>query len=305
VDLTREVHYRSFALNSVSLDADTQDMLGCEITGVEMGGVLGVGYDEKRAMEDGYNASDVYLGKRIINLNGNLYGRTRPEAFSKYLTLMDTLSPRDAYEDDPENKGFLPLDFYLPTTDTTNWPTGLIHVFVLARPVAQPVVRFSSDRHGGADNQALAIPWEARLECKDPRLYSYDLNTYPLDGSAGASLPLTNLGNRPAPIALRLVVPFNVNGGSAGTFTLNAGAIDALVISEPHTVAGGDNLAIIDYASLEKVLTWEFFVRMDLLSFTLGSHPFLVPGLTTVSWAQVGSKNLLAGSVLTFRHTWS
>ena len=148
-------------------------LYGTEIKRVEWPGVTGVGYSEKRALADGYDASDVFLSQRQIGLAGAVYGRTRGECWDYLQALIEALTPSAAYDDSPTDRGYLPLDFYVPTANTIDFPDGYIHKMIRARPDRQPSLVFDSDTSGGSDSEALAIPWNALLEARDPRVYFF------------------------------------------------------------------------------------------------------------------------------------
>lgn len=302
MDLTRKVNYRGFALNTIQFDAETRDMVGCEVTRVQYGHVLGVGYDEKRALGEGRDASDVWLDQRLISLQGNVYGRTRPEAMDRFDALAAALSPTDAYGEDPSNKGFLPLDFYTPTLLTSEWPTGVIHRMMLVRPMATPGALFASDNHGGEDNQALAIPWDAQLHAKDPRILNVAYTTTPLNGAMNGGGTVRNRGNRPAVVEVNLVIPDQVNTGGPGQFKLHIAGAASIIISLPRSSAQHT----IRYDTGAKVLAYDDDLRMDFLTFGAGPpHGQLSEGSHSYTWEVTGTKQLLAGSYFRFRDTWA
>lgn len=303
MDLTRAVGYRGFALNTVQFDAATRDMVGCEITSVEYGRVVGVGYDEKRALSDGRDAFDVFLDQRMVNLAGNVYGRTRAEAFDIFADFTEAMVPTDAYAEDPSNKGFLPLDFWRPTLAVTDFPDGLIHQMLLARPLATPGSRFDSDRHGGPDTGALAIPWTAQMHCRDPRIVNLNFTTTTIGRTAvQGSGSVRNRGTRPAVIEVYLVIPDNVNHGDPGFIELEIGGSFRVRFTLPHSTAS----KVLRYNSDAKVVEYDGDLRMDLISFKSGTpHKNLLPGLHGYSWVRSAGRMLSAGSYFRFRDTWA
>jgi hypothetical protein len=303
VDLTRGVGYRGFALNSLQFDAETRDMVGCEITSVEYGHVLGVGYDEKRALGEGRDASDVFLDRRLISLAGNVYGRSRAEAMDQFRGLSEALSPVDAYGEDPGQKGFLPLDFWTPTLDTYFQPSGLIHQMLLARPLATPGARFDSDRHGGPDSGALAIPWNAQLAARNPRILNVATTTTAIDVGSQGSGTVRNRGTRPAVIEVYLVIPTNVNGTTnPGTLSLNIGGAFNYVWTLPRA----DHPVVLQYDTDSRVTEYDDDLRMDLIDFISGTpHGHLQPGQHSYSWKVNAARTLLPGSYFRFRDTWA
>lgn len=304
MDLTRAVGYRGLGLNTIRFDAATRDMVGIEITSVEYGNVLGHGYDEKRALADGFDKSDVFMGKRLISLAGNVYGRTRAEAFDLYMQLVDKLTPTDAYEAYPSTRGYSSMDFYIPVPVSATWPTGLIHLIASVRPLASPGARFDSDRHGGQDNQALAIPWNAQLDARIPDLVNFDSTTVSLNivGKVQSGT-LHNRGNRPASLWVRLLVPPNFNGTTEnGAVIIRVGA-NRFRIVVPRSGQSQE----ISYDTGEKILTINGRVRMDCLNLLNGViHPKVLPGRQSYGFDRnTSTLALKTGSVLRFRDTFA
>lgn len=301
MDLTRNIIYRAYSMNQLTKDAAGR-FYGCETKRVEYPGVAGVGYAEKRALADGYDASDVYLDRRLININGVLYGITRGDLFDRVQEFTRVMTPTAAYNESPGDKGFLPLDFYVPTADTDLFPAGYIHKAIFVRPMRQPGLVYIDDASGGEDGQPLAIPWNVQVWAKDPRVYGFSPNevTIPATGSSGSG-SFTNLGDYPAPLNLLLVV---AAGSPAGSFHLTAGGADMTI-----TIPANANQQVIRYSSREKVLTLEVnsaqSLRMDLLAFNaLTTHPLIPQGTSAYAW-DLTTADLAAGGRLWFWDSWA
>ena len=288
MDVTKAIGYRGIDLNTVVIDSE--GMYGTEIKRVEYPGVQGIGYDEKRAQADGYDSSDVYLSKRLIGLGGATYGRTRGEAFDRLQEVITALTPTAAYDDSPGDRGFLPLDFYVPTSDLANFPLGYIHRMVLARPARQPSVTYVSDESGGNDDDPLALTWTGLLECRDPRVYAYIPTDTAIDKTKGSKAgSFINLGDYPAPLNLLLVV---AAGSGAGNFHLVGAGTDMRINIEAQTYE-----QTYRYSASTKVLTVEInnveTLRMDLLHFLQQTtHPLVPVGTSAYSWTKGASVNL-------------
>ena len=309
MDLTRSVGYRGFALNTITRDTGTSLMRGCEIRSIGWGGVPGVGYDEKRALADGRDVSDITLDGRTISLAGNLYGRTRGEFFDSVQQLLDVLTPTDAYEADTANRGFWPLDFYVPSADLAYFPTGVSRRQVYARPTQQPRLLVGSDTTGGIDGKALALPWDGQLLCRDPLVYSYDLVSISPTG-ASRSGTFVNKGNRPSPLHVSLQIPASlIPVGQTGVFDLTAGGA-AISFYLPSSTSAQE----IRYNAYDKVVELHVGgasrdLRMDLLVLhTQLQHPRIAPGSSAYSWAlntKGGGASLDAASYIRYRDAWA
>lgn len=302
MDLTRAVGYRGFPLNTLSRSGANVNW-GCEILSVEWRPTPGVGYSEKRAMADGRDASDVYLDGRVLQFSGALYGVDRAHLYDLWQELKTVLTPTAAYDASPGDKGYLPLDFYVPTRNTESFPTGYIHQQVLARPLAQPATTFLSDAHGGDDAEPLSLRWTAAVDCRDPRVYAYDPTIYNMAGLTSDSGDLLNKGDYAAPLNVLLnVAPL----AAQGTIHI-VGAGSDLTITVPASVGVAQ---VIRYSAEKKVLTREVngseVLRMDLLSFAANkTHPLVLRGSTPYSWSRTGSVSLQTGSRIWHWDAWA
>lgn len=283
MDLTKAVAYRGFNLNSLVMGNNPPVLVGCEIRRVDWPGVNGVGYDEKRALDDGYDASDVFLAKRLIGMEGAIYSDTRGGLYDLKQAFVTACTPTAAYDDDPGAKGFMAMDFYVPTENTIDFPASYIHQMVLVRPLRQPSFTVDADRTGGLDTQPLSMPWSALFEAKDPRVYFFTTTDTAISGSAGSgSGNLVNKGDYPAPMNILLIA----NSASASGSFHFVGAGTDMTIS---ILAGGGQSRIYRYSSREKVLTVETagqeVLRQDLLTFANAtSHPHVPVGTSAYTW---------------------
>jgi len=299
VDLTRQIGYRGFAANTLTKDANNA-LYGCEIKKVDYPGVQGVGYDEKRAQADGFDASDVYLGKRLIGLTMAVYGRTRGECWDYLQQAINAFTPTAAYDESPGDKGYLPFDYYVPTANLTDFPDGYIHRQVFARPVRGPTLQFDSDTHGGLDTQPLSIPFTVLLEAKDPRVYAYIPTTWDLY-SPSPSKTLVNLGDYPTPLNILL----EVGAGVGGSFHFVGAGTDMVIEVDTQSYT-----QTIRYSAVLKVLSVEVqnveTLRMDLLTFKQQkTHPLVPVGSSAFNYSLNGGLVLLDGSRFWHWDAWA
>lgn len=182
MDTTREIIYRGFTLNP-----DTEDALaaitpgggagtgisGCFIDAADLSDVDVVQWMEKRSQADGMDAGDVTEGARRIRLSGTLSATSRLQLFDDYWSLRAALNAVLAQREEPADKGYRPLYFSTPTARDDDYPDGAIELQVFAMPRAFQAV-MNRDSQGGEDDDALSIPWQATLICRDPGIYSAD-----------------------------------------------------------------------------------------------------------------------------------
>lgn len=174
MDISRDVTYRGFLLNDATLVITPgggigSGVSGCVLDSADLSDFDVVQFTEKRSLQDGLDAGDVYLGARRVRLSGTLYAQTKALLFDKLQELRATLSPTLAYRESPGEKGYLPLYFAVPTNRLADYPAGAISLQVLALPRAFQAI-IQRDSIGESDAFPLAIPWQATLVCKDPRV---------------------------------------------------------------------------------------------------------------------------------------
>jgi hypothetical protein len=262
-------------------------------SGVRRGSVLevfdysrsqGVGYTEKRAQDDGLDASDVYMGPRYINLAGTLYGEDEPDLHDLLQDLRTCLTPTSAYAFDKWDQGYIPLEFTLPTKDSrfgVRTAGGFERlVEYRARPVGQP--SFSLRRDGGGspgaqgDIGGVAVTWSAQLECKDPRMYVRP-DTWLQWTTAVSGLVIRNRGDYPAPLDILLIV----NSAPANSYI----EVDCGGSTIRIRVGGLATNTIVRYSGELKVLTIDNAsggtadtLRMDLFALLADkTHPKVNP----------------------------
>jgi hypothetical protein len=296
VDLTRSVTYRGLNLNSYVTKAGDGKRWGILLEDARFGSAPGVGYREKRAQDDGYDASDVTLGMRSISLHGYIYGYDRGDLFDRLQDLRSALTPSSSYHESPGLQGYLPLQFYMPTNHVTDFPAGYKQLMMLARPVNQPEHVVKRDAGAfGIDTEGAAIEWNAPLEAKDPRFYVWPQSEVLF--SATKTGNLVNRGDYPAPLKFIFTVPGSAPGGSV---LVEVGG-SRMRITVPNSTVN----QTFRYDGTLKVLTVEEndveTLRMDLLSFLNNSTYPTVPSgkseyrvtLTGVTLSQSAGANML------------
>jgi hypothetical protein len=233
MDLTRPVRYRSLQLNDVALESGRRLLSGISIERVDYSAVQAIGYTEKRAESDGLHASDVYLGPRQIDLSGMIYADSPASLFDTLRLLRITFAPTSAYQDDPVNKGFVPLYFHQPTKDEQSFPGGEIDLFIRARPLGLPRWDITRDRLIGVPNgKPQAMPWSASLLAKDPRVYIDPAQEQPLSGTyANTAFTAKNRGDYESPLNILLVIG-NSAPAAGSKFTINGFGVQMTITIE-------------------------------------------------------------------------
>lgn len=292
MDTTRDVTYRGFLLNDASIrdniDPGTgigKGITGCVIDSWEDSDADVSQFLEKRSLQDGMDAGDVFLGARRIRMAGTLYGKTRALLYDQYLQLRKVLSPVLAQREEPEDKGYRDLTFAIPTNNIDDYPLGAIDLKYKAMPRSKQLV-WQRDQQGGDDGDALAIPWQAVFLCKDPTMYVRDRVEIALTGADSGDL--TNRGTYIVPLFLLFQVT-----SAAGLITVAVGDTTFTI-----TIPASTGTRTVRYDGREKTLHLQEGavndLRMDLLTFNLeDTHPVIAEGTTPYSFTASG------GAVLT------
>lgn len=293
MDLTQRVVYRGYSLNdevAISPGGNVgTGISGCLIDSVDWSDLDVVQFTEKRALADGLDAGDVYLGGRRIRITGTLYAQTRALLYDGLRLLRSTLSARMAYKESPGDKGYLPLYFSEPTNDIDNWPDGAIPMRIIVLPH-----RFESsitrNAHGGTDDDALAITWQCLFTAKDPGIYAecpVEISFVPTVNKAGN---LTNPGNAYSPLNMEFTV------------TSHAGVITGQIGDSQFTITipASTGNRVIRFKGEDKILTFEEesleTLQMAALVFlNKSTWPLMPPGVSAYSIAFSGGL-VLAGT---------
>jgi hypothetical protein len=255
-------------------------------------------YMEKRSLQDGMDAGDVFIGARRLRMSGTLYDTTRALLFDRYWAFLAACNPVLAQRDSPADKGYCPLYFSVPTNDVVNYPAGVIPLRVLAIPRAKQIV-WRRDQQGGVEGNALAIPWQVTFQQRDPNIYAQDPQDYDLSAGGTVSGNLVNRGTYITRPNMLVQV-----GPDAGSIAMTIAGVTVTI-----TVPASSGVRIIRYKGIDKILTVEEgnieVTRYDLLSLgTQIAHPIVPPGTSayTVTFTGVTPQ---AGSHLWYWETYA
>lgn len=201
MDTTRDILYRNVLLNDAAVDvnitgggATGTGITGCVVDSFDLSDVDVIQWNEKRSQHDGNDAGDVFQGMRRIRLSGTLYALTRNLLFDALFALRAALNPVLAQREEPLDHGYRPLYFSVPTNRTADYPSGAIDLLVYAMPRAFQQVT-NDDQIGGTDDDALAVPWQATLLCRDPGIYGVDARDVAFTATSTATGTGQNTGD--------------------------------------------------------------------------------------------------------------
>ena len=301
MDLSRDITYRSVNLNSIDALAPETALGGYSVNDVRWVDVEGWGYREKRSLGDGYDTSRVYLGMRTLILRGTIYGQNKAELHDRVRTIRALFTPTLAYAEDDSVDGYLPMTFDIPTEDTGTWATGYIPVKIGVRPVDQPGFLFVREQAYGRDTKGYSMPYEVRLEARDPRVYAQSTTDIACTATSGSG-SATNNGDYPAPLNAILAKGSGATGASTITLT-GFGTVMTV------TIPASSNDRQVNVDSERKVVTLVDngveTLRMDLIEFAAGyTWPLVQPGANNYDWTGTGSAPA-AGSKFWYYETFA
>lgn len=224
MDLSADIVYNAFTIAGTSGSAGGVPWRGAVLNAVNVTDVDVDAYYDKRAIQDGIDAADIYLGARRIAIDASVMGSTRGDAFDQLGDLAYAFDPIIAYNADTANIGFLPFQFYQPTADISTWPTSAypsgIPLQYYARPMQPLRYEIVRDKTGGVASLGLALRATSVLVCRDPRKY---LQTQVSSSITTATQTATYRGNYQSwPV---ITFSMSAAGSSATIFTIGGGTV--------------------------------------------------------------------------------
>lgn len=295
-DLTKDITYRGFTVNDEDIQTNYTGgngvgtgIDGCVVDSWDLSDVDVVQFLEKRSLEDGMDAGEVFKGARRVRMMGTLYGTSRAGLYDNLADMRAAFDSGLAQADEPSDKGYQPLYFSEPTLNLaagTGFPSGYIdkRILVIPRSFGYLIQR---DAVGGDADDALAIPWQALLVARDPRIYGATAQDTLLE-SASNSGNLVNRGNHYAPLNFAMEV-----NNAAGSIAVTAGT-SVFTITIPSSsgnriirVKGSDKIVTFEEAGVE-------VLNMGAIAFNTGlTWPQVAPGTSayTVNYTTVTAQS--------------
>lgn len=226
-------------ITDTSLLSPTSPLSGYRVKGMSFGAANPIGYEDPRATRDGVDVADAYIGRRLVQLNVDIYGADRADLAGKVEAIVKMMRfvPKRFLASD----GFRRLSYTMITSDTANFPTGEIEAYSLVRPAQMPQIDTTTALFSGNDTSGYTVGVSLSFLMKSPYKFSNTLQTASV-GITGTPVSLHNHGSSPAYAELLLektagatpaknsaVVKFNI--------TLNE---TPLTLSIPASTIGDD-----------------------------------------------------------------
>lgn len=132
---------------------------------------------------DGVQSHEPRRVQTMITIRGWVKAASHAALYDKIRAINRAFDPVLAYLGDTSDidKGFVGLDFSIPTADTANYPSGSISARYYATPIKRPVPLMTKF-------DGLSARFVVQLRCADPRMYLQSLTT---TTSTPAASPVT------------------------------------------------------------------------------------------------------------------
>ena len=128
-----------------------------------------------RQDKDGLEAQAPRKQGRVYVMNGILRAPTVPELWDRIKQLASTFDPVLVQRANPTVKGFIALDFSVPTEDTATYASGLVPSRYYARPRGALDIGYEPARHGNA------VPFSLEMLLADERRYLQTASSHTQD----------------------------------------------------------------------------------------------------------------------------
>lgn len=173
MDLAKPISYNSLTINgALTPVGGGVAMSGYRVDEINVSTVEVAQRLDKRAVADGLDAQDIYLGGRHISAIVSVFGSTLGDFWDKTQDLLAAFSPTIAYSANSGALGFLPLDFYQPTADIATWPTSAypsgIPLRYFCRPSSLPAFDVERNDSGGSASKGLSKRFRLSLISRQP-----------------------------------------------------------------------------------------------------------------------------------------
>lgn len=230
---------------------------------------------ESREYESGLEVYGAFKRGKRLTLQGVIRASTHGSLYDRIEEVAAAFDPDVVSRDNPDDFGFLPLDFSVPTADAVNFPTGLMpcRYYVRAEQAFEPPV----SQYAG-----LVVPFNLPLLAADSRRYLQATSQLTGAGAADNSLAtvwswplltiaMTGAGNVAFTIAsaeaagsLVLDLSGRVNGDSVAvdmerrSITVNGVDTPSLYVSGDfwHMEPGVNTITVTNGTNASPTLTW-------------------------------------------------
>lgn len=197
---------------------------------------------ERRSFIDGMEVFPAFKTQKRLIVSGMVRASSKGLLHDRLEELASAFDPSMVSRDNPDELGFLPYDFDVPTNDTVTYPTGVIpcRYYVRAESAVEPPL---------TQYYGLSVPFFISLMAADPRRYTQA--TESLTGAGIADNSKASYWSWPTltvAMAGAGSATFSINNSTAGTTPLvldlsglaNGDAVVVDMLNRKITVNGTD-----------------------------------------------------------------
>ena len=221
MDLGASIIYNGHTALGLTVAAATPSR-GCVIESIDPIEIDAVGFLEKRALHDGLDAGDVYLGGRNVRISAGVYGTSDGDAWDQLDSFVRAYSPVNAFDADEAEEGFLAFKFFRPTADVATWPESTYPSGIPLQSYLRParVPTYSVRRAPTSGAKGFAIGVTVPMVARNPGLFLQSVTSISISSSTQTA---TNRGGHPT----NHIITFSMSaaGSTAAQFIIDNFAI--------------------------------------------------------------------------------
>jgi hypothetical protein len=306
------INLNSIAASEVTTSAP---LSGYKVLSASFGDVQLTGYVDKRALHDGVDAADAYLGVKQLSIVCGVFGSSIADFHEKIQALMDASRPVPReYE---SNYGFRDLSFSQATIDTTNFTSGYIPMAMKVRPMSVPGFQLTSAQSIGVSAKGFATNVQLNFMAKKPYKFRQTSRSITVSSSS-ATTTLPNLGSAIVFPAFEIVFSTASTYSSATitsvTFTFDGVALKLNSLDFPAKTASSEVRWYIDfdtqavYRGVRSTVGGAYVksLRQDVIDTTtylFGAIPPTDDSTTTMTTTYTGG-SIPAEVIVTYTEAW-
>lgn len=304
-------------LNSIAASevTTTSPLSGYKVLSVNFGETGFTGYVDKRALHDGIDAADTFVGAKPISIICGVFGSSIADFHEKIQAVLNASRPVPRqYQDD---YGFRDLCFSQGTIDTTNFSTGYIPMAMKVRPMSIPAVQLTSAQSIGVSSKGFAANVQLNFMAKKPYKFRQTGRSIEITSSS-ATTSLPNLGSAVVYPVFEIIFSTASTYSSATvtsvTFTFDGSSLKLNSLDFPAKTSNDEVRWYIDfdeqtiYRGVRSVAGGEFVktLRQDVIDTTtylFGSIPPADDAATTLTTTYTGA-SIPEKVVVTYTEAW-
>jgi hypothetical protein len=235
---------------------------------------------EARSQRPGLEVYSSYKRGMYLRILGMIRAPSKGRLYDRIEQLTAAFDPDILAHDNPDEAGFLPLDFNIPTADLTNFPSGVIPCRYYVRPVEGISDELSQ-------YEGRAVPFMVSLLAADPHRYLQNVSQ--LTGAGSADNLIATTSSWP-------ILTIAMTGSGSASFSITSTEAQATLALDLSGLANLDSVVV----DMEKK-TIEVNAADESSRFVSGDFFHIEPGTNTITLANATS----ASPTLTWRPAFS